>query len=275
MRRFLIGLGIYLAALWGTVDGFPIGNSLLIDWFSHMEVILFTGGVEHPSLFLILIGIGIGYYCISLSHEAISRAQAHNKLRGEANEITGKHKALFFSSVNRAYGKWRANHSDAPEKLNDLIDHTKKIVWESVRGVEVARIEKALQKANPFLWNFCDQFYRDIEHHKATAQTPKFLPGKDAIDFDTARRALTTFWDDKAYQVYSTRQLRRRKLKAYIEHDRLFMILPYLEVALAKTISPQVRAENLFRIIYETPKRRVMWRAVNISALKKLANRSA
>ena len=142
----LIGLGLYSAFVATTWAGLPAGVPWLDRRAADLDVIVFKPNIAYPSMLLVAIGFGLGFYGPQIVNRLVTKKTEHNTFR-ESHRAARSSKTNFWNLISRAYRGWGDAGADMPDDIEGFTDDFKEMV-DKGRIDEFVRRHKVPQGRN-------------------------------------------------------------------------------------------------------------------------------
>ncbi len=252
------GIAALVLAAAAAVFGLGAGGDFALGWLVGVEAWLF-GAAVYPSLLLLLIGFGLGFFGIPALLEWARRRKAADAFRQVRDALAAREGKTLLRLAGAAYDKWWTENTELPDEpelptsLDALIAHGKPARWSKLASGDMADVEAEMFFANPILWEFVTTLAAEIDAAAGAAGAPgetgepALLEPRDRARFHEARLALSAFWNGAGERVFATRTLARAAAQPAPDEPG-FRLLAFTEAAAAKARGMPMIALHLLRL---------------------------
>lgn len=242
MWKPLLGFGAFLAAILLAIGGPPVWEEIALTWAADLEALLwgsvYSEWIASPSLFLILLGFGVGFYLLPLFLRWGRKPQEIKEMHNRVREMA-KAKNEFYKHLGRAYEKWRKTRVNfeerTPKTINLLLQKLEYPDWLPVgRKENLYDVAMGIARTSPpFMFSFSLDLYKEVEEQKKQGNPTNLLSEQECLEFDNARQTLIYFWNDVGRAVYKDRKFWYGDIKEQLkEEERTIKALTFLSVSL-------------------------------------------
>jgi len=253
------GIGALVLAAAAAVFGLGAGGDVALGWLVGVEAWLF-GAAVYPSLLLLLIGFGVGFFGLPALLEWARRRKAAEAFRQVRDALAAREGKTLARLAGAAYDKWWTENTELPDDpelpttLDALIAHGKPARWGKLASGDMADVEAEMFLANPILWQFATTLAAEID---AEADAPALLTPRERARFHQARLTLSAFWNGVGERVFVTRTLAAAAARPAPDEPG-FCLLAFAEAAAAKARGAPTITPTLLRIgaeprVWEAP----------------------
>jgi hypothetical protein len=247
-----VGIAVLVLAVAAAVFGLGAGGDFVLGWLVGVEAWLF-GAAVYPSLLLLLIGFGVGFFGVPALLEWARRRKTAEAFRQGRDAVQGREGKTLARLAGAAYYKWWTENTELPDEpelptsLDALIAHGKPARWSKLASGDMADVEAEMFFANPILWEFVTTLAAEIDATPGETGEPALLEPRQRARFHEARLALSAFWNGAGERVFATRTLARVAAQPAPDEPG-FRLLAFTEAAAAKARGAPMIALHLLRL---------------------------